>query len=91
MATIIKVTCPICGDQQIGPPDIYVTLDPNYPTYTFSCPRCEEAIERHADGEVIELLRAANVAMRTLLTEDSIDTFSAWLSTTTLTARHFNL
>lgn len=61
--TTIKATCPTCGDVDLRPRDIVVTVAPaaGWATYQFACPSCDEEVTKSADEEVVTLLRGAGV------------------------------
>lgn len=62
MATI-KATCPCCGDVDLTPRDVHVTVAAafGWSRYEFSCPTCHETVTRDADDEIVMLLAGAGV------------------------------
>ncbi len=66
--TTIKATCPSCGDVDLRPKDLTVTVAPaaDWSTYTFRCPSCRTDITKGADEEVVTLLRGAGVRVAKL-------------------------
>jgi hypothetical protein len=66
--TTIKATCPTCGDVDLKPRDIHVTVAPaaGWATYQFVCPACADEITKAADDEVVTLLRGAGVRVEQL-------------------------
>lgn len=61
--TTIKATCPICGDVDLTPADVRLTVaeSAGWATYTFKCGTCQDLIEKTADDEVVALLSSAGV------------------------------
>lgn len=59
--TTIKVTCPECGDIDLQPADLDLSVAPTWATYTFQCCDCGEAISKPADAEIVDLLSSAGV------------------------------
>jgi predicted RNA-binding Zn-ribbon protein involved in translation (DUF1610 family) len=61
--TLIKASCPTCGDVDLRPRQVRLVVCsvPERSSYAFSCPRCSAEVRRPADGEVVRLLRAGGV------------------------------
>jgi predicted RNA-binding Zn-ribbon protein involved in translation (DUF1610 family) len=70
--TTIKATCPECGDVDLTPADLVVTVlvlpsasptcaPAEQATYGFVCPECDEVVEKEAVPEVVRLLSGAGV------------------------------
>jgi hypothetical protein len=61
--TTIKATCPTCGDVDLTPADVTVTVAHalGWSTYTFRCATCWDAVCKPADEEVVQLLTGAGV------------------------------
>lgn len=61
--TTIKATCPDCGEVDLTADDILLRIGAraSVNTYGFSCPRCSEFVEKHADERVIRLLLSGGV------------------------------
>lgn len=61
--TTIKATCPMCGDVDLTPHDVRLTVAEaaGWATYTFRCSECNDQIEKPADEEVVALLSSAGV------------------------------
>ncbi len=61
--TTIKATCPICGDVDLTPAEVRLTVAQaaGWATYTFKCASCQDLIEKSADDEVVALLSSAGV------------------------------
>jgi hypothetical protein len=61
--TTIKATCPTCGDVDLSPSDVTVTVarELGWSTYTFRCVQCSDAVCKPADDEVVQLLTGAGV------------------------------
>lgn len=66
--TTIKATCPSCGDVDLTPEDVRVTVarQMGWSTYTFTCPTCRESVSRPADDDVVQLLTGAGVRIEHL-------------------------
>ncbi len=66
--TTIKATCPTCGDVDLTPADVTVTVarELGWSTYTFRCVRCSDAVCKPADEEVVQLLTGAGVRVERL-------------------------
>ncbi|MFM2438020.1 MAG: hypothetical protein RLZ55_837 [Actinomycetota bacterium] len=67
--TTIKVTCPDCGDIDLQPADLELSVTPSWATYTFLCADCGEAVSKPADAEVVDLLSSAGVRTVTIPAE----------------------
>ncbi len=68
--TTIKATCPVCGDVDLAPSDVRLTVAgsgssdpaaPGWATYTFRCSGCSDEVAKNADHEVVALLSSAGV------------------------------
>jgi hypothetical protein len=70
--TTIKATCPTCGDVDLTPADVLVTVsrEMGWSKYTFNCPSCDEAISKPADDDVVQLLTSAGVRIKKLRIPD---------------------
>ncbi len=66
--TTIKATCPTCGDVDLAPADVTVTVarELGWSTYTFRCAGCADAVCKPADEEVVQLLTGAGVRVERL-------------------------
>ena len=66
--TTIKATCPTCGDVDLTPGDVTVTIaqELGWSTYTFRCATCADAVCKPADDEVVQLLTGAGVRVERL-------------------------
>lgn len=74
--TIIRATCPYCGDLELSPPDLHLqTYDkPGWDYYEFICPNCCQLIKKPADCHVVTALRIGQVSeTRTVLPEEMLD------------------
>ena len=63
MSTAIKATCPTCGDVDLTPKGLHMTV---YDTgtngiYSFFCPKCYEQCDKPLDLQIVKLLRSAGV------------------------------
>ncbi|MEZ5157268.1 MAG: hypothetical protein R2720_09720 [Candidatus Nanopelagicales bacterium] len=63
--TTIKATCPVCGDVDLTPSEVRLTVAQaaGWATYTFRCGTCHDLIEKAADDEVVALLSSAGVCI----------------------------
>jgi predicted RNA-binding Zn-ribbon protein involved in translation (DUF1610 family) len=59
--TTIKATCPQCGEVDLTPEDIRLTIGSADKRYGFSCPTCSDYIEKAADDRVVRLLLSGGV------------------------------
>jgi len=93
--TTIKATCPICGDVDLTPAEVRLTVAQaaGWATYTFKCASCQDLIEKSADDEVVALLSSAGVIIDHVPGEafeshqglpicyDDVLDFALWLNT----------
>lgn len=91
--TTIKATCPTCGDVDLTPPDVFLTVAEaaGWATYTFRCSQCNDDVEKPADDEVVALLSSAGVRVERVPAEaleghsgapfsyDDVLDFALWL------------
>jgi hypothetical protein len=56
--TRFSVTCPACGDVELGAEQAWLVLadDPALVHYAFRCPRCEEHVRHHANGAIVAVM-----------------------------------
>ena len=59
--TTIKVTCPECGDIDLTPIDLQLTVTAEWATYEFTCSECGDGVSKPADSEIVDLLSSAGV------------------------------
>lgn len=61
--TTIRTTCPRCGEVDMGPESILLSVRSNgrEGSYRFNCPECEDAVEKRADRKIVALLVSAGV------------------------------
>lgn len=59
--TTIKATCPQCGEVDLTPEDIRLTIGSSDKRYGFSCPTCSDYIDKAADDRVVRLLLSGGV------------------------------
>jgi predicted RNA-binding Zn-ribbon protein involved in translation (DUF1610 family) len=61
--TTIRTTCPRCGEVDMGPESILLSVRENgrEGSYRFTCPECEDAVEKRADRKIVALLVSAGV------------------------------
>ncbi len=101
--TTIKATCPICGDVDLTPHDVRLTVaeGAGWATYTFRCTECNDQIEKPADEEVVALLSSAGVEIDRVpaealedhtgapLSYDDVLDFALWLESHDFVASDF--
>ena len=53
----------MCGDVDLSAPQVRVVTAPElgWSTYNFTCPSCQDAVEKSADDATVDLLRSAGV------------------------------
>lgn len=63
MNTIIKASCPVCGEIEMTSKDVslMVCSHPPLSYFAFNCPCCREYVRRPADEHVISLLLSGGV------------------------------
>jgi hypothetical protein len=61
--TTIRTTCPRCGEVDMGPEAISLSVRSSgrEGSYRFTCPRCEDPVEKRADRKIVALLVSAGV------------------------------
>lgn len=59
--TTIKVTCPECGDIDLTPVELHLTVTSQWSTYEFTCSECGDSVSKPADSEIVVLLSSAGV------------------------------
>ena len=66
MATI-RASCAVCGDVELTTEDVTVRVcaDDNQGSYSFQCPRCQMAVVKPAEPQIVELLVASGVRLLT--------------------------
>jgi hypothetical protein len=67
--TIVKATCPTCGDVELAPADLELricTTTSSASTYNFTCTECEKVIVKAAaDQRIVTLLTSVGVPTMT--------------------------
>jgi len=61
--TTIRTTCPRCGEVDMGPEAISLSVRSSgrEGSYRFTCPRCDDSVEKRADRKIVALLVSAGV------------------------------
>ena len=61
--TTIRTTCPRCGEVDMGPEAILLSVKQNgrEGSYRFTCPNCMDDVEKRADRKIVALLVSAGV------------------------------
>ncbi len=100
--TIIKATCPCCGDVELTRDQVNLTVHPvkDRSSYAFVCPQCGDEVRKPAGAEVIRLLKMGGVTAIVVevpaeaieqhegprITEDECLDFANWLNGATAVA-----
>jgi hypothetical protein len=100
--TIIKATCPCCGDVELTRDQLRLVVHPvrDRSFYAFTCPACQDDVRKPAGAEVIRLLKlggvepeqvdvpaeATQVHEGPVLTEDDLLDFCRWIQGATAVA-----
>jgi predicted RNA-binding Zn-ribbon protein involved in translation (DUF1610 family) len=82
--TTIRTTCPRCGEVDMGPEAISLSVRSSgrEGSYRFTCPRCDDSVEKRADRKIVALLvsagvdlesRGASEASGTLFDQEPVD------------------
>ncbi len=71
--TTIRATCPSCGEVDLTPDQIRLTVVPSVADqvgpdshYTFTCPSCEDRVDKPADERIARLLTTGGVEVSVL-------------------------
>jgi predicted RNA-binding Zn-ribbon protein involved in translation (DUF1610 family) len=61
--TTIRTTCPRCGEVDMGPEAIMLSVRQSgrEGSYRFTCPNCADDVEKRADRKIVALLVSAGV------------------------------
>ena len=100
--TIIKATCPSCGDVELSRDQVRLVVHPiaERSFYGFTCTRCGDAVRKPAGDEVVRLLTMGGVIAERVIvpaealephagapiTMDDVLDFVAWLNQATSVA-----
>lgn len=74
--TVIKTTCPICGDVTITPSVVRLVIhpDPDRSHYVFTCPVCDERVTKAACEQIIQMLvRVGIVPERIVIPAEALE------------------
>jgi len=65
--TIIKATCPVCGDVELTHEQVRLVMHPvrERSFYSFVCGLCDDEVRKPAGAEVIRLLKLGGVVAET--------------------------
>jgi hypothetical protein len=93
--TIIKATCPHCGDVELSRDQVRLVVHPlaGRSFYGFTCTRCGEGVRKPAGEEIVRLLTMGGVVAERVImpaealelhdgpaiSADDVLDFSAWL------------
>jgi predicted RNA-binding Zn-ribbon protein involved in translation (DUF1610 family) len=74
--TTIRTTCPRCGEVDMGPEAISLSVRSSGKegSYRFTCPRCDDSVEKRADRKIVALLVSAGVDLEPRGTSDAGET-----------------
>jgi predicted RNA-binding Zn-ribbon protein involved in translation (DUF1610 family) len=74
--TTIRTTCPRCGEVDMGPEAISLSVRSSgrEGSYRFTCPRCDDAVEKRADRKIVALLVSAGVDLESRGTSEASGT-----------------
>lgn len=63
MAAKVRVTCSVCGDQEVDPKDVRARLciDTQEAEYHFTCIVCESTIVKTCDQQILDALASLKV------------------------------
>jgi hypothetical protein len=72
--TTIRTTCPRCGEVDMGPEAISLSVRSSgrEGSYRFTCPRCDDAVEKRADRKIVALLVSAGVDLEHRAASESL-------------------
>ena len=61
--TLIKASCPSCGEVELTPADVSLMVCSHAPLsyYAFTCTGCSHEVRKHADDHVVSLLVSGGV------------------------------
>ena len=61
--TLIKASCPSCGEVELTPADVALMVCSHAPLsyYAFTCTGCHTEVRKHADDHVVSLLVSGGV------------------------------
>ncbi|MCA1726550.1 MAG: hypothetical protein LC722_02510 [Actinobacteria bacterium] len=59
--TTIRATCPTCGEVDMAPNEIFLSVREPASVYRFVCPACSRPIEKAADRKIVAMLLSAGV------------------------------
>jgi predicted RNA-binding Zn-ribbon protein involved in translation (DUF1610 family) len=74
--TTIRTTCPRCGEVDMGPEAISLSVRSSgrEGSYRFTCPRCDDSVEKRADRKIVALLVSAGVDLEPRGSSDASET-----------------
>ena len=59
--SIVRTTCPACGDLVLTPRDLKLQRDHVSARYRFTCPCCAQVVVREVAPGIVQVLEAAGV------------------------------
>ncbi len=59
--SIIRATCPGCGDLVLTPAELRLATDAVSARYRFVCPSCDRTVVHEVSAGIVQVLRAAGV------------------------------
>lgn len=79
--SIVRATCPGCGDVVLATADLRLELDTGPARYRFTCPGCAEVVVHQVPPAIVHILQAAGVHSSGphtgLVTDDEMAAFLA--------------
>jgi endogenous inhibitor of DNA gyrase (YacG/DUF329 family) len=61
--SIVRATCPACGDVVVTTRDVGLRLDEAQSRFLFDCPRCHRQVSREVPSGIVHILRVAGVQL----------------------------
>lgn len=61
--SIVRATCPACGDVVVTTRDVGLRLDEVQSRFLFACPRCHRPVSRDVPSGIVHILRVAGVPL----------------------------
>ena len=61
--SIVRATCPTCGDVVVTTADLGLRLDEMQSQFVFACPRCHRRVSRDVPSGIVHILQVAGVPL----------------------------
>jgi predicted RNA-binding Zn-ribbon protein involved in translation (DUF1610 family) len=79
--SIVRATCPGCGDVVLATADLSLDLESGPARYRFTCPGCAEEVSHEVAPAIVHILQAAGVRASSpqagMVTDDEMAMFLA--------------